>query len=90
VAFEDLQIPGEEKDASILQLRQEAETTHADLEKEKKQVKGGLPPIPRLSDFTGIFSLLISLPLQVCGELLGCRRCRWNRSRQPTTPCSRI
>jgi Tfp pilus assembly protein PilO len=43
VAFEDLRITDEEKDASILQLQQEAETARADLEKEKKQVEGKLP-----------------------------------------------
>jgi hypothetical protein len=44
VAFEDLRIAGEEKDASILQLWQEAETSRADLEKLKKQVESELPP----------------------------------------------
>jgi hypothetical protein len=42
VAFEDLRITGEEKDASILELRQAAETTRANLEMEK-QVEGKSP-----------------------------------------------
>jgi hypothetical protein len=36
MAYEDLRITGEEKDASILELRQAPETARADLEKEKK------------------------------------------------------
>jgi hypothetical protein len=43
MAFEDLRIADEEKDASVLQLQQEAKTARADLEKEKKQVEGKLP-----------------------------------------------
>jgi hypothetical protein len=46
VAFENLRITGEEKDASILQLRQEAEPSRVHLEKEKKQVEGELSPEP--------------------------------------------
>jgi hypothetical protein len=42
VAFEDLRITGEEKDASILELRQADETTRANLEMEK-QVEGKSP-----------------------------------------------
>jgi hypothetical protein len=43
VSYEELRQAGEEKDASILELQQAAEVTHAALETEKKQVQGELP-----------------------------------------------
>jgi hypothetical protein len=43
MAFEDLRFTSE-KDASILELRQAAETALTDLEKEKKRAEGKLPP----------------------------------------------
>jgi predicted transcriptional regulator len=44
VWFEELRNTSEEKDTSIAELQQAAETVHADLETEKKQVEGELPP----------------------------------------------
>jgi hypothetical protein len=46
VSFEELRIAREEKDASILVLRQAAEAACAELEKEKKKVEGKSPPPP--------------------------------------------
>jgi DNA repair exonuclease SbcCD ATPase subunit len=43
VSFEELCNAGEEKYATILELQQAAETAHAALETEKKQVKGKFP-----------------------------------------------
>jgi hypothetical protein len=37
VAVEALRVAGEEKDASVLQLQQEAEAVRTDLERERKQ-----------------------------------------------------
>jgi Tfp pilus assembly protein PilO len=45
VSFVELRIAKKEKNTSILELRQAAETTRADLEKEKKQVEGNSPPV---------------------------------------------
>jgi hypothetical protein len=42
VAAGALKVAGKEKDASVLQLQQEAEAMPADLEKERKQVEGKL------------------------------------------------
>jgi hypothetical protein len=36
VAVEALRVAGEEKDASVLQLQQEVDTAHVELEKERK------------------------------------------------------
>jgi hypothetical protein len=44
VAFKDLRITTEEKDATILEVRETAETARADVEMEKKQVEGRSPP----------------------------------------------
>jgi hypothetical protein len=43
VSFKELRSAGEEKDATILELQQAAETARASLEKEKKQVEGKSP-----------------------------------------------
>jgi hypothetical protein len=43
VSYEELRQAGEEKDAAILELQQEAETTRTALETEKKQVEGKSP-----------------------------------------------
>jgi hypothetical protein len=43
VSYEELRQAGEEKDATILELQQVAETARAALETEKKQVEGELP-----------------------------------------------
>jgi hypothetical protein len=91
VAFEDLRITGEEKDASILELRQADETTRANLEMEK-QVEGKSPPNPLFIDWfvSPRFALDLSpFRSQAC-ELLSRHRRRGRRcSRQPTTPPSR-
>jgi hypothetical protein len=50
VSFEELRNTGEEKNATILELQQAAETARAALESEKKHVEGKLPlSILRLS-----------------------------------------
>jgi hypothetical protein len=46
VAVEALRTVGAKKDASVLQLQQEAEATCTGLEKERKQVEGELQPWP--------------------------------------------
>jgi hypothetical protein len=74
VAFKDLRITSEEKDASILELKQEVETARTDLEKEKKQVEGKLPLelfTYRLADFTKIRSRLIFFSLSGLQTALG-------------------
>jgi hypothetical protein len=43
VSYEDQRLPGEENDATILDLQRAAETARAALETEKKQVEGELP-----------------------------------------------
>jgi hypothetical protein len=43
VSFEELRNAGKDKDATILKLQRAAETAHAALEKEKKQVEGKSP-----------------------------------------------
>jgi hypothetical protein len=46
VSYEDQRQAGEEKVVMILNLQQEAETTHMTLKTEKKQVEGELPFLP--------------------------------------------
>jgi hypothetical protein len=55
VSYEDQRQAGEEKDATILDLQQAAETARAALETEKKQVEGELPFLP----FTRWFGLFL-------------------------------
>jgi hypothetical protein len=73
VSFEELQSAGEEKDVTILELQQAAETARADLETEKKLVEGMSPlSIHHLSlEFTEIHSRLICLLLSGMRTSLG-------------------
>jgi hypothetical protein len=91
MAFEDLRVTSEEKDASILQMRQEAETAHMDLKKEKKQVKGKVPPEPFVYRLVSPRFGLDPSPFfsRACGKLSGSRRRRWECSRWLMTPPSR-
>jgi hypothetical protein len=91
MAFEDLRVTSEEKDASILQMRQEAETAHMDLKKEKKQVKGKVPPEPFVYRLVSPRFTLDPSPFfsRACGKLSGSRRRRWECSRWLMTPPSR-
>jgi hypothetical protein len=82
----------EEKDATILELQQAAETTREALETEKKQVEGKSPLLD--SSFVAwvrrdLLSTYSSSAFQACGLLSGRRRRKRRRSRRPTTPPSR-
>jgi hypothetical protein len=91
MAFEDLRVTSEEKDASILQMRQEAETAHMDLKKEKKQVEGKVPPEPFVYRLVSPRFGLDPSPFfsRACGKLSGSRQRRWECSRWLMTPPSR-